>query len=215
MAWSAGDKKLLEDLKGDMHQRNADRLGVSRKTAKNVTYASQYLAGPSKQSEMILKQEHMYVSPAECLRVANGIWGYYDRVTAYKEHLVNLCKTQRYIKNAFGRIRFFHANEAPAAVDFIPQSTVADVLWCVLKPVSDMVRAYGGRMYTTVHDSILVAVPEHARDTVAKKMKQIMEKRFNNVAPGFYIPVEVEAAGPGEPWSAVKPLHLEDERGTE
>ena len=61
MAWMAEDHRLIADLAGDMHQKNADRLGITRKVAKNVTYASQYLAGPSKQSEMILKQEHMFV----------------------------------------------------------------------------------------------------------------------------------------------------------
>lgn len=208
MAWMSGDKKLLADLTGDMHQLNADRLGVTRKAAKNVTYASQYLAGPSKQSEMILKQEHIYISPGECLRIANGVWGHYDKVSAYKEHLITLCKTKKYIQNPFGRIRFFHANEAPAAVDFIPQSVVADVLWCVLKPVADMAKKYGGRLYTTVHDSILIAVPHEHAHQAAIEVKMIMEQRFDIVAPGFYIPVEVEMAGAGEPWSAVKKVDL-------
>jgi DNA polymerase I-like protein with 3'-5' exonuclease and polymerase domains len=204
MAQVSGDRKLLADLSKDMHQLNADRLGITRKVAKNVLYASQYLAGPSKQSEMILKQEHLYVSPAECLRISQAIWQHYDKATAYKEHLITLCKQKKYIQNAFGRVRFFHANEAPAAVDFIPQSTVADVLWCVLKPVSDMAKSYGGRMYTTVHDSILIAVPAEYRDVAAKEMVTIMEQRFENVAPGFFIPVEVETAGPGEPWACVR-----------
>lgn len=206
MAWMSGDKRLLADLAGDMHQLNADRLGISRKTAKNVTYASQYLAGPSKQSEMILKQteDHIYVSPAECLRVANGIWGHYDKVKTYREHLIATCKIKKHIKNPFGRVRFFHANEAPAAVNFIPQSVVADVLWCVLGPVADLSKSLGGRIYTTVHDSILIAVPKENAQEAMTKIKEIMETRFDIVAPGFYLPVEVEMAGPGEPWSAVK-----------
>lgn len=208
MAWMADDHRLMADLAGDMHQKNADRLGITRKVAKNVTYASQYLAGPSKQSEMILKQEHMYVSPAECLQVSEAIWGHYDRVKTYKDHLVTLCKQKKYIQNPFGRIRFFHANEAPAAVDFIPQSTVADVLWCVLKDVADMAKRYGGRCYTTVHDSILIAVPQAVRMQAAAEMKAIMERKFDNVATGFYIPVEIEMAGPGRPWSEVAKMEV-------
>jgi DNA polymerase I-like protein with 3'-5' exonuclease and polymerase domains len=210
MAWMAEDHRLLADLAGDMHQKNADRLGVTRKVAKNVTYASQYLAGPSKQSEMILKQEHIYVSPGECLRIADGIWGHYDRVKTYKEHLVNLCKQKKYVKNPFGRIRFFHANEAPAAVDFIPQSTVADVLWCVLKPVADMAKRYGGRLMTTVHDSVLICVPPENVDAAAAEMKAIMEKRFDNVARGFFIPVEIEVGAPNASWGELKAYVLLD-----
>jgi DNA polymerase I-like protein with 3'-5' exonuclease and polymerase domains len=204
LAGASGDKRLMEDLQGDLHQANADRLGVDRKIAKNVTYASQYLASPSKQSEMILGQAHLYVSPAECLVVANGIWNYYTDATAYKQYLVSLCSEKRMIRNAFGRIRFFHDGGAPAAVNFIPQSTVADILWCVLAPIAQMCRKYKARLVTTVHDSILVSCPVKNREIVAQKMKDIMEKRFDCVAKDFYIPVEIEMGDAGASWG-----HLE------
>jgi hypothetical protein len=204
LAGMSGDERLLADLAGDMHQLNADRLGIPRPTGKNVTYASQYLASPSKQSEMILEQAHMYVSPAECSRISNAIWGNYSKAQAYKMHLVHLCDTQHKIVNPFGRVRYFHDGRATAAVNFIPQSTVADILWCVLKPVAEAARLFGGRMVTTVHDSILVAVPSQNVHAAALLIKNIMEKRFDCVRPGFYIPVELEVAGPGESWAKVK-----------
>lgn len=210
----AGDSKLLADLNSDfpggMHQVNANALGVIRDIAKNVTYASQYLATANKQSEMILKQAHIYVSPSECHRVSNFIWGKYEKTTAYKHHLISLCDTKRFLMNPFKRPRAFHDGRSAAAVNFIPQSTVADILWCVLKPVAEMAERYGGRLYTTVYDSILIAVPEKNRDAAAAEMKSIMEKRFNNVAPGFFIPVELEVAAPGEPWSMVKKYALKE-----
>jgi len=204
----AGDKKLIADLAdprpGGMHQLNANMLGIVRDTAKNVTYASQYLAGPTKQSEMILAQENVFISPSECHRISSAIWGKYTDVTAYKNYLISLCDTKRFLLNPFNRPRAFHDGRSAAAVNFIPQSTVADILWCVLKPVADMARRHGGRMYTTVHDSILIAVPEENVPAAAKEMRKIMEQRFDNIAPGFFIPVELKVAGPGEPWSKVK-----------
>jgi DNA polymerase I-like protein with 3'-5' exonuclease and polymerase domains len=205
LAGMSGDARLLNDLQGDMHQKNADRFGIIRKVAKNVVYASQYLASPSKQSEMIYAQSHLYVSPAECQRISEQMWGHYADATAYKNYIISLCNTQKFVKNPFGRIRFFHDGSAPAAVDFIPQSTVADILWCVLKPVAALARALGGRMVTTVHDSILVCVPEAAVGEVSAKMKSIMQRHFDCVRPGFYIPVEIEVAPAGAPWSKVAP----------
>lgn len=204
LAGMSGDQRLLDDLRGDMHQRNADRFNISRKVSKNVTYASQYLAGPPKQSEMILKQEHLFVSPEECLTISEAIWGYYTDATAYKELLVELCQEKGYITNPFGRTRFFHSGRAPAAVDFIPQSTVADILWCVLKPVADLARSLGGRLVTTVHDSILIIVPYKKRVKAAREMKKIMEKRFDNIRKGFYIPVEIEMGEAGASWGTVQ-----------
>lgn len=210
LAGMSGDKRLMSDLNsGDMHQLNADRFGIERKIAKNVTYASQYLASPGKQSEMILEQAHTYVSPAECSRISTSIWGHYTDATAYKQHLVDLCDTKKFIRNPFGRVRFFHDGNAPAAVNFIPQSTVADILWCVLKPVAEIARKHGGRMVTTVHDSILVAVPTVAVPAAAAEIKRAMEKRFDCIAEDFFIPVELEVAEPGLAWSAVKPYTLE------
>jgi len=207
LAAMSGDKRLLADLAGDMHQKNADRLGIPRKTAKNVTYASQYLASPSKQSEMIFSQteDHTYVSPAECSRISASIWGNYTEASAYKQHLVDLCDTKHEVRNPFGRLRYFHDGRAPAAVDFIPQSTVADILWCVLKYVAKIARFHGGRMVTTVHDSILIAVPSPYVSSAAAAVKGAMERPFDCISPGFRIPVELEVAGPGEAWSEVKP----------
>lgn len=205
----SGDKLLGNDLRsGDMHGRNAERIGVPRPTTKNVTYASQYLASPGKMSEMILEQEHMWVSPAECQMISNAIWSIYTDASAYKQLLVEMCETKGYVQNAFGRIRFFHSGRAPSAVDFIPQSTVADILWCVLKDVAVFLRSIGGRMVTTVHDSILASVPADRVDEAARGMKRIMERRFDCVRKGWYIPVEVESGAPGASWAELRPYAM-------
>jgi len=210
LAGMSGDKRLMGDLAGDLHQQNADRLTaklgrlVSRKVAKNVTYASQYLASPAKQSSMILEQEHFYISSADCLEVSNGIWGYYTDATAYKEMLVDMCNQQRFIQNPFGRTRFFHSGKATAAVNFIPQSIVADIIWCVLLPLWQLARNLGGRLVTTVHDSVLLCVPADKVEAAARGMKTIMEQRFHNIRKNFYVPVEVKAGKPGASWGELK-----------
>lgn len=60
-------------------------------------------------------------------------------------------------------------------------------------------------MVTTVHDSVLVCVPVDHVSEVATKMKGVMQRPFDCVRPEFYIPVEIEAGGPGEPWSKLLP----------
>lgn len=209
LAGASGDRTLLDDLySNEIHQRNADRIGVIRDTAKNVIYATQYLAGAGKVSEMILEQDHMWISPTDCFNITNGIWANYPDAVAYKQLIVELCENKRYVQNKFGRIRFFHAGRAPAAVDFIPQSSVADIIWCVLKDVAVFLRSLGGRLVTTVHDSLLGCVPKNRVKEAAAGMKQIMERRFDCIRKGFYIPVEVEVGAPGASWANLKKMKV-------
>lgn len=216
MAYMARDKNMIADLEsGDLYQRLLERLtemgykGLTRKTCKNVFLAGQYLAGGAKVSEMILKQDHTFIEPSVCKSILHGIATAYSDVAAYKQYLVQCANSPEdgglgYVRNPFGRVRFFYDGRGPAAVDFIPQSTVADILWCVLKEVDDMARSLGGRFVLTVHDSILVQVPKHHVAKMVSEMRRIMSRTFDQVAPGFSIPVDFEAAGPGQSWGAVK-----------
>lgn len=205
LAHSAGDKRLIADLGSqDMHQSNANRFKISRDVAKNVMYASQYLAGPPKVSDMILKQEHLYVPVDECKRIMDGYKEYYSDLTAFRNYLVNLCETKQYIRNPFGRIRFFHSSNTPAAVNFWPQSITADCLWCILKPISEMAKSYGGRLTTTVYDSILLQVPSKMVLAASRDLKSLMERPFENVAKGFFLPSEIETGSPGVSWKELK-----------
>lgn len=215
MAYSARDANMIADLQsGDLYQRLLERLadlgykGLKRKTCKNVFLAGQYLAGAPKVSEMILKQDHVFIDVETCRDILRGIAEVYSDVAAYKKWLAMQVEEKGYVRNAFGRVRFLHDRSAPAAVDFIPQSTVADILWCVLKDVDDAARRLGGRFILTVHDSILVAVPVAAVRQMVERMNAIMTRTFDCVAPGFHIPVEFEVAEPGVAWGGVKPYAL-------
>lgn len=207
MAAMAGDDVMLADLaSGDPYQRVADEAGTDRSTAKNVLLAGQYLAGPPKMSEMILKQQHIYVEPAECKRITSLLASRWVKRTAYVRYLIEQCRIRGYLVNPFGRLRVFHDRRAAAAVDYIPQSIVADILWCVLRDVSSFAKALGGRLTTTVHDSILVQVPEASVPECIAGMRRIMERRFDCVAPNFFIPVGFEVGKAGASWLELKPV---------
>jgi DNA polymerase I-like protein with 3'-5' exonuclease and polymerase domains len=204
MAYMAGDEVLIDDLKYDIHQRNADRLGIDRPTSKNVLYGDQYLAGAKKLSDMILAQTHIYIAPDVIAEIQAGYKKIYHKVAAYKLWLIEQCKSQQYIINPFGRFRWFHAHEAPAAVDFIPQSIVADCLLCIFCEIAVLARSLGGRAVLTVYDSILIQVPKDRVPEGVAGMRKIMERKFPIVAPDFSIKVEIEVGAPGASWGNLK-----------
>lgn len=220
MAYSAGDFAMIEDLRsGDLYTalvariKESTGLVIKRKTGKNVFLAGQYLAGGPKKSDMILKQEHVYVSPEECNMIQAAIDGTYHDVAAFKQWLISQVQgvgAVGWLRNPFGRVRNFYSdNCAPQAVDFWPQSTVGDIMWCVMLEVHRAAKKYGGRFTLQVHDSIVVQVPKQHVAAMAADMQRIMCRTFDCVAKGFSIPVDFEVAAPGRPWGEVKSYKLE------
>jgi len=151
-----------------------------------------------------MKDEHIYVDPLTCKRVLDALRDRWRLRTAYVRWLSTTVKTKGYLVNPFGRVRVFPNRKATEAVNFIPQSIVADILWCVLHDVATTARALGGRMTTSVHDSILIQVPQACVNDAIQQVKQIMERRFDCVAKGFYLQVGVERGEPGASWGSVK-----------
>jgi hypothetical protein len=215
MAYSAGDKTMIEDLgSGDLYTALVNRIDsrtgmkIKRKTGKNVFLAGQYLAGGPKKSDMILKQDHVYVSPEECNEIQALIDGTYHDVAAFKQWIISQVQGDGcvgWLRNPFGRVRNFYSdNAAPQAVDFWPQSTVGDIMWCVMLEVHRAAQKYGGRFMIQVHDSIVVQVPKQHVEAMVADMWRIMTRTFDCVAKDFRIPVDFEVAGPGKPWGEVK-----------
>ena len=207
----SGDLVLLDDLaSGDVHSRNAARVGCERRTAKAVIYGTNYGAGPKKISDTVLVQDGIFISPNECKRVQDGIARVYNVMWAHRQTIASMCVNEGYVVNPLGRIRYYYngASDITSAYDYIPQSTVADVLWCVLRDVERCARSFGGRLVTTVHDCIVAQIPNEHVEEYAHAAKQIMERRFDVIAPGFYIPVDCEVGEPGGSWGNLHKMEV-------
>jgi DNA polymerase I len=206
-AWSSRDRAMLADLETEnFHLTGARAIGCERKTYKNVIFGTMYGAGPQKISDTIKKNDGIYVSAVECKRIQNGIAQRYPTLWAWRQGIADRCVSKGYIKNAFGRVRFFYGGnrDIPAALDYIPQSTVADIMWSVFALVANCARKHGGRLTTTVHDSMLAQVPKENAIAYALEVKSIMEREFPNVAPGFFLPVAIQMGAPGASWGEVQ-----------
>jgi DNA polymerase I len=102
--------------------------------------------------------------------------------------------SQGYVQSPFGHRRRFHLITPQnknailrEAVNFVPQNTAAQLtLWSV----SEMVKL-GLPVVNTVHDSIILDVPESEVVSAATKMKEIMESAAT-VALGWDFPFEAE-----------------------
>lgn len=199
----ARDTNLQRALGEDIHQRTADRLGIPRALAKNVLYASCYLGG-AKTIQSMMKKHGTLVEIPVIKNAQALIRAEYPRMAAWQQATVVEGTSKGYLINPFGRVRFFYGgrDDGPEMADFLPQSSIADITYKILPALAEAARGLGGRLVTTVHDSFLVQLP-------ADKMrhmyvfKEILEQEFNEIAPGFRIPVAIKYGEPGGSWGSL------------
>ena len=72
------------------------------------------------------------------------------------------------------------------------QSTGADILWSIVLPVYELCSEFNGKLRMLVHDSVVADIPPASVDEFVPRLKAIMEQEFNQIAPGFRCPVDVE-----------------------
>lgn len=200
----SGDVALQHAIDGpDLHGVHAKAWGCTRDEAKTLVYASLYGAGPHKLQRTFSRNGNPR-KLAECHALLTRLYESYPALKAWREELVGELSRSRRLVNPFGRQRYFWhpAKDTPAGLDFFPQSTVADIVWDRIPFVADRCRHFGGRLTALVHDSFLVQVNKRFRLDAAKALKEVLESPYDNIAPGFYLPVSIKA---GPNWR-----HLEE-----
>lgn len=199
----SGDRQLQKALDGDIHDTTQRLLGCDRTRAKNVLYGSAYGAGPKKLRET-LQATGIVVTEAECRKLQENLAQAYPTWWAWRWSVAEQAANQQYLRNPFGRLRRFPLGReaAPAALDFLPQSTVADMAWSLYRQLWEQARRMGGRLTTVVHDSFLfqLLTPDGCD---IEALEETLQSCFPEIAQHFYIPVTVKVGGPGESWGHI------------
>lgn len=201
MAALAADNVLEEACKNGLHEANMRHLGVDKTRAKNAFYGWMYGAGP-KTLKQTFKRHGFDVSYAECVAMLAAFDRTYAATFVYRQEIARRVNTECMLVNPFKRRRFFHNKNVPAGLDFMPQSTAADIMWSVLGPL-DVAIFMHGDILACVHDSILVQVHKDHVEEGIKVLRGQMERQFDNICPGFRVPVKVKV---GDNWGAMHEL---------
>jgi len=202
-AWDSGDPKLLEAYeKGiDTHIQAAAHIygcrmeevtSLQRYLTKRAVYGESYGMGYLKFARD-LATEGTYVSPGEAKRLLKGLSDAYPVLRGRREQIVRLANGEKKLRNCFGRIRYFFGDAYGNAMNFIPQSTAADVI------ISKMVRLGEelpgeGRMALQVHDSLLFEMPREEQEDVIECVRDVMTGPVEEMG-GWSCPVDAKVDG--------------------
>ena len=215
VAFLSNDLSLLHALAtGDVHEQVRQALGCDRTRAKNVLFGTIYGAGPRTLAELLTRYG-VPTTSREAGALQRKLAQTYRDLWAWRERVVEDGMANGYLTNAFGRRRYFYwpSEQVPEMIDFNPQSVVADCLWHVLRGVENAAAQHGGKLVASVHDSVLLEVPENMVMKTAVAVRMVMEQEWPQVAPGFKIPVEFDVSVEGTvgSWGNMERLVWQDE----
>ena len=184
-------------LNGDIHQENADKIGISRRLVKTVTYAFLYGAGNTK---IGLSYDPM-LSPEDATKKGKEIRkAYMDAIPGLKE-LVDATKEVSkagQIRTIDGR--YISVDSGHKALNYLLQSSAGIVAkrWVLI--TNEWLHNVKHQRYAFIHDEQVLGAPPSSADEVAKACKH------SALEAGEYyklrLPIEADA-NIGSNWAEV------------
>ena len=157
-------------LNGDIHQENADKIGISRRLVKTVTYAFLYGAGNTK---IGLSYDPM-LSPEDATKKGKEIRkAYMDAIPGLKE-LVDATKEV----SKSGQIRaidgrYISVDSGHKALNYLLQSSAGVIAkkWCLIRHEGLQALNVEHQRYAFVHDEQVLGAPPSSAEDVARLCK--------------------------------------------
>lgn len=229
------DYELVEKIRSgkfDEHSETAQvcfEQEVSKKVNKHLRDAGKIInhgigyGATWKEVQRQLELANMCYTAARVKEMMKKLENSRPLLTEWQNYTISLAKHQGYLRNPFGRIRWFQTNSiATQALAFGPASTLADCVlrmmlamheqseWCGVK-VWECLDRLGvrercsfqspSRMVTQVHDEISAHTPKSVWEQTAKDMKRVMTQPWAEL-DGFSFNVDgkvcFENLGEGE-----------------
>jgi DNA polymerase-1 len=209
----SGDQELLDIYENDddIHSRTCMALFGEvtpelRKNAKTINFAVGY-----GMMEVALGKK-LGIPKAEAKKYLSKFWKTYSGLASWNNVQIMLAKIRGYTTTLGGKRRILpdinssdfmkQSNAERAGLNHVIQGTAAEILkiahaelYKEYKDDSDV------RCVLSVHDELVLEVPEERAEEVAQRQKEIMENLGGKVK--FPIPLKVEV-GIGKTWADAK-----------
>ncbi len=204
----SADPGLIAAFKehADFHEATARRMGVDRRTAKVINFSILYGKGAFGLSQ------DLGISVPEAKQYLETYFATFPKLRAYLDEQVHLATTQGFVETKFGRRRSFPElmGNAPyvrkeaakrEAMNLPIQGTAADIMKLAMVALAPrLTQVPGAHLMLTVHDELVLDVPEVQVATTAKLLQEVMES-----AVTLSVPVEVEVKL-GSNWRDLSPV---------
>lgn len=205
----SGDEALAMALRDDLHDTNMKAMGVDRELAKIFWYMTGRLGSARTLCMSLNKAGHQGITVKWCQERQDAIFQQYPDWAQWRTNTIKVCTERGYVEEPLGRRYYlFGRANGPTIVGYQPQAGVGSMLQEILPEVDEMVTDWGGGCIgLTLHDEIILEVPDQTHRSTRVYLQNIMEREWPEIAPGFKLKTDAEIGLPGESWGSMNARH--------
>jgi uracil-DNA glycosylase family 4 len=188
IAQLADDDELKAAIHEGLHESNQKAMGVDKTRAKNGFYGWAYGAGKRTLSRTFISKGYE-VNEKDCADLLAGFDRRFKKTAAFRRRISTEVSSTYHLTNPFGARRYFMGggSDVPAALDYLPQSSAAYIMWRILRQLEDRMRGHDAQLLATVHDEVLTETNDRPR--TIEVMRDVMEQPWPELG-GLVIPIE-------------------------
>jgi len=172
VAWLAGEEAMLDAFfnNEDLHQTTADALGVNRQTGKTANFGLLYGAGYRKLKDIAALEYGLELTESQAEAIRAQWFAAYPAIEKFHEACIKEARTNGGITTVLGRWRplpeilspdwKFKGGSERQAVNSPVQSVASDITLYKLSHLHAILKSHETRAFITVHDSIILLVPD-------------------------------------------------------
>jgi DNA polymerase I-like protein with 3'-5' exonuclease and polymerase domains/uracil-DNA glycosylase len=190
-------------------KENDPDIADKRRRGKTVVFGTFFQAGAGKIAQQIESTRE------EGQRLIDILYSMFPKLAEYVENVREEVRASKYVKTFFGRYRRFKMagmgnsyfeSACREAINFKIQSTASDLLLSQMCEIDEHIAEIDGELLITVHDSILLELPEKNIDKVKPFMTHWITERVKEKYPWLPIPFLYDCeAGPS--YGELKEVH--------
>lgn len=132
--------------------------------------------------------------------ITQAYLGTFPALKVFREWVVEKAKTDRVLRNPFGRLRWFpDESMAPEALNFMPQTIVNSMLIRATAQIEDALcssmtelKQKGWRQCLWIHDAIILNGPREYIEEADMVMDSVMSQDWGPKMPGFFVPSDAK-----------------------
>lgn len=189
----------------DFHTETGEKMHVDRRIAKIINFSILYGKGAFGFSN------DLGISMAEAKEYIEQYFQTFKGLRSYLDKQLADAKVSNYATTLLGRRRFlpdlsasnFQRRSAAEreAVNMPIQGTAAEILKLAMRNLAQELKPEQGRMILTVHDELVLEVPDAKVEEVAKLLHKVMESAYKLIVP---LEVQVKV---GQNWTEMAPVN--------